>query len=66
MSANTKFDQYACCDHCPPSHDGRCGNHFHEEDCELCPPPYKECEGHPAGEHDPMGETVYCDGSCQR
>jgi hypothetical protein len=23
-----------------------------------------ECEGHPAGPNDPMGETVYCDGSC--
>lgn len=25
-----------------------------------------ECEGHPAGPFDPMGETVYCDGSCRR
>ena len=24
-----------------------------------------ECEGHPAGPSDPMGETVYCDGSCK-
>ena len=24
------------------------------------------CEGHPAGPFDPMGETVYCDGSCRR
>lgn len=23
-----------------------------------------ECEGHPAGPFDPMGVTVYCDGSC--
>lgn len=23
------------------------------------------CQGHPAGEFDPMGETVFCDGSCQ-
>ena len=23
------------------------------------------CEGHPAGPSDAMGETVYCDGSCQ-
>jgi hypothetical protein len=23
-----------------------------------------ECQGHPAGPFDPMGETVYCDGSC--
>lgn len=23
-----------------------------------------KCEGHPAGPHDPMGETVFCDGSC--
>lgn len=25
-----------------------------------------ECEGHPAGPLDPMGETVYCDGRCRR
>lgn len=25
----------------------------------------RECEGHPAGEFDPMGQTVYCDGSCR-
>jgi hypothetical protein len=25
-----------------------------------------ECEGHPAGPSDPMGETVYCDGTCQQ
>lgn len=24
-----------------------------------------ECEGHPAGPFAPMGETVYCDGSCR-
>lgn len=24
-----------------------------------------ECEGHPAGEFDLLGETVYCDGSCR-
>lgn len=23
------------------------------------------CQGHPAGPGDPMGETVYCDGSCR-
>lgn len=23
------------------------------------------CEGHPASEFDPMGQTVYCDGSCR-
>lgn len=22
------------------------------------------CQGHPAGPCDPMGETIYCDGSC--
>ena len=27
--------------------------------------PDNECPGHPAGPSDPMGETVYCDGSCQ-
>ena len=26
--------------------------------------PRKQCEGHPGGPYDPMGETVYCDGSC--
>lgn len=25
----------------------------------------RECEGHPAGPFDPMGQTVYCDGSCR-
>lgn len=25
-----------------------------------------ECQGHPAGPFDPMGQTVYCDGSCRR
>lgn len=24
------------------------------------------CDGHPAGPSDPMGETVYCDGSCNK
>lgn len=24
-----------------------------------------DCEGHPAGENDQMGKTVYCDGSCK-
>ena len=24
-----------------------------------------ECEGHPTGPFDPMGVTVYCDGSCR-
>lgn len=23
------------------------------------------CKGHPASEFDPMGQTVYCDGSCR-
>jgi hypothetical protein len=32
-----------------------------EEVARLTP---AECEGHPAGPHDPMGQTVYCDGSC--
>jgi hypothetical protein len=26
----------------------------------------RECEGHPAGPFDPMGETVYRDGTCRR
>jgi hypothetical protein len=24
-----------------------------------------KCQGHPAGPYDPMGQTVYCDGSCR-
>lgn len=24
-----------------------------------------ECQGHPAGPFDPMGQTVYCDGTCR-
>jgi hypothetical protein len=27
--------------------------------------PVDECDGHPAGPNDPMGVTVYCDGSCR-
>ena len=26
--------------------------------------PLPPCEGHPADEYGPMGETLYCDGSC--
>jgi len=25
-----------------------------------------ECKGHPAGPLDPMGQTVYCDGTCSQ
>ena len=25
---------------------------------------YEDCEGHPAGEFDPMGVSTYCDGTC--
>jgi hypothetical protein len=25
----------------------------------------RECQGHPAGPFDPMGQTVYCDGACR-
>lgn len=25
----------------------------------------RTCQGHPAGPHDPMGQTVYCDGTCR-
>lgn len=24
------------------------------------------CQGHPAGPYDPLGQTVYCDGTCRR
>lgn len=30
-----------------------------------CDEEVHECMGHPAGPFDPMGETVYCDGSCR-
>jgi len=33
------------------------------EGCSLCES--EECDGHPAGPSDPMGQTVYCDGSCK-
>jgi hypothetical protein len=36
--------------------------------CRRCGLPVNfapECEGHPSGPFDPMGETVYCDGSCR-
>jgi hypothetical protein len=25
---------------------------------------FADCQGHPAGPYDPMGETVYCDNTC--
>ena len=31
----------------------------------LFPDDEDECEGHPSGPFDPMGTTVYCDGSCR-
>ena len=42
----------------------------HEEQmqgaCDICDTEDDdECEGHPAGEFDPMGVTVYCDGTCR-
>ncbi len=46
-----------------------CGLHGCYDDCEKCGLYLCECEcctGHPAGPFDPMGETVYCDGSCKR
>lgn len=24
----------------------------------------RQCDGHPAGPYDPLGQTVYCDGTC--
>lgn len=35
--------------------------HYREEILEE-----NECEGHPPGPLDPMGVTVYCDGSCRK
>lgn len=43
----------------------------HDAGCRRCglaidfTPADPECEGHPAGAFDAMGETVYCDGSCK-
>jgi hypothetical protein len=31
-------------------------------DSDYVPP----CDGHPSGPYDLMGETVYCDGSCNK
>jgi hypothetical protein len=40
--------------------------HTYPCDCAAgTPDDAPECDGHPAGPHDPMGTTVYCDGSCQ-
>lgn len=36
--------------------------HYSEE---LAEEAADECEGHPAGPSDPMGETTYCDGTCR-
>jgi hypothetical protein len=30
----------------------------------YCDDDTTECEGHPAGPFDPMGETFFCDGGC--
>ena len=30
----------------------------------CCPRCTNQCPGHPAGEFDQMGQTVYCDGTC--
>jgi hypothetical protein len=34
--------------------------------CDECNDELNGCEGHEAGPFDPMGETVYCDGSCRQ
>jgi hypothetical protein len=36
-----------------------------EAEMRLADDPVAECQGHPAGPYDPMGETVYCDGTCR-
>jgi predicted Zn-ribbon and HTH transcriptional regulator len=49
-----------------------CGQLFpYNPDADRCPQCVAEmlgedegCPGHPAGPYDPMGQTVYCDGSC--
>jgi len=43
--------------------DGLVGEFF--DDLGLSDEEDDGCQGHPAGPFDPMGETVYCDGSCR-
>lgn len=31
----------------------------------CCEEPETECEGHPAGPFEPMGQTVFCNGTCR-
>lgn len=55
------------CDECFYRLDGEdcspnCTVRAHEHESEEEP----ECEGHPAGPNDPIGVTVYCDGSCRQ
>lgn len=48
---------------CHHLHCGEGGTLCGEPDCSNTTNP---CPGHPAGPYDPMGVTVYCDGSCQK
>jgi hypothetical protein len=41
------------------------GDGYAEDDAAERIARLQACEGHPAGPLDPMGETVYCDGSCR-
>lgn len=47
-----------------------CGHQWDAAEVEVTLVEYVEdlatCQGHPAGPFDPMGVTVYCDGSCRK
>lgn len=55
----------AVCD-APGCRNAACDDHNRlVEGRNLCPAHApRECDGHPAGPNDPIGVTVYCDGSC--
>lgn len=68
-------EDFPCCGHQPGECEPReeytkaywlermSGDFDYDYDEEDIPHP-DDCKGHPAGPNDPMGETVYCDGSC--
>lgn len=48
--------------------DNRVYDHASSGLCEVCEEneaEHAECQGHPPGSFEPMGETVYCNGSCR-
>lgn len=62
----TAFDGNALCPSCfdDAGMENEHNDGYHDEpnaDCKLC----RVCLGHEPGPNDPMGETVFCDGSCR-